>query len=215
MEIRERGQRVNIDNREGFLTYSMGFLLAMLLVTIALATIGDVRPLTTTHWNLTDAALGAGAAVVMMLCFGFVGSVRKQAEEILGPMLVLCKWHDFIILAILVGIVEELMFRGVLEQWVARFHPLVAMAAVNILFGLLHAVSWEYAIMAAALGGILSLLAQGPGDYNLLRPIVAHAVYDYIGFVWVAHEYRKHQASSRNLPGDGEHASEQEDENAN
>ena len=199
---------MNLHQREAFLTYTTLFLLVLLVITMGLAAWGDLRPLAHVAWTWRDLGIGVGCAILMISVFGFITPVRNEAEEILGPSLAACRWYDFIPLAILVGIIEELLFRGVLEPWAARLDPLGAMIAVNVLFGLLHAVSWSYAIVAAVLGGVLSLLAQGPGEYNLLRPIVAHAVYDYFGFLWIARSFRMaHPNWSAADSGDGADAS--------
>ncbi len=181
--------------REEFLIWAGGFLLGMLLLALLLAAAAGLTPLHDVHWSLRDAAIGAAAALVMLGAFGFIAPVRDQAEEILGPSLAACRWSDLLILAALVGIVEELLFRGVLEPWLARWHPLAAFIGVNALFGALHAVSLPYALVAGALGMILSALAHHPGDFNLLRPITAHAVYDYLGFLLIVRSTRAAQRS--------------------
>ena len=67
----------------------------------------------------------------------------------------------------------------------------------SVLFGLAHAASWTYLLYAATIGALLSWLTYGwPGlpfpaeAPNLLRPIIAHAVYDYIAFLWIVRDYR-------------------------
>lgn len=165
--------------------------MGLLALTMGLAWWSGIQPFRQITWSAWDFGIGVLAAVLMMSVFGLVGSVRKQAEEALGASLAACTWYDLALMAVLVGIIEELLFRGVLEPWIARWNPLAAFLLVNILFGLLHAVSLAYGLVAAALGGILSLLTHSVGEFNLLRPIVAHAVYDYIGFLWIAASYRK------------------------
>lgn len=186
---------MNLHHRHDFLTYTAVFLLVLLGITMGLAAWGDVTPWQTIRFDFGDIGIGIMAALLMMAAFGLVSPVRDQAEEILGPSLAACRWYDLIPVAILVGFIEELLFRGVLEPWAARLSPWGAFIGVNVVFGLLHAVSWPYAIVAGLLGAILSLLARGPGEYNLLRPIVAHAVYDYIGFIWISLSYRRSRAA--------------------
>lgn len=182
---------MNFDHRRYFLNASGIFLLGLLLLSLLLAWIAGIKAFGGIHFNWKDTGIGLVAAALMLLVFGGVTPVRDQAEKILGGALSTCYWYDLLILAILVGFTEELLFRGVLEPWVARINPLFAMISVSIFFGLLHAVSVGYAVVATLLGLILSLLAYGPGEYNLLRPIIAHAAYDFAGFLWVAHRYRK------------------------
>ena len=202
---------MNIEDREGFLEYSALFLIGMLLGTILLAWLLDVHPILTVHWSGRDFGIGTLAAFAMMAAFGGVRSVRQQAEDVLGPLLAKCYWFDLIILAAFVGIIEELLFRGVLEQAIARYNPWLAIILVNLVFGILHAVSVQYAILAGLLGAILSILARQPGEYNLLRPIVAHGVYDYIGFIWIVSTYRRRQASLDDTASESKQSEEQGD----
>lgn len=182
---------VNLHRRDDFLTFTSLFLLGLLAITMFLAWLSGTQPIRQITWSAWDFSIGVIAALLMMAVFGLVVSVREQAEEALGASLAACTWYDLALMAVLVGIIEELMFRGVLEPWVARWNPVAAFILVNLFFGLLHAVSLAYAIVATALGGILSLLAHSVGEFNLLRPIVAHAVYDFLGFLWIATSYRK------------------------
>lgn len=185
---------MNPVRREDFLAFVGAYLAGLLLLTLGLAAVAGLSPLQLIHPALTDLAIGAAAAGIMVAAFGFLPPVRQQAEEILGPSLAVCRWYDFIPLAVLVGLIEELLFRGVLEPWLARdVSPRLAFWSVNLLFGLLHAVSVPYAVVAGLLGCLLSLLAHEPGEFNLFRPIVAHAVYDYIGFIWIAGSFRRQQ----------------------
>lgn len=182
---------MQLHRRDDFLTLTSLFLLGMLGITMGLCWVAGIQPLRMVTWSLTDVLIGAGAGLLMMAVFSLVKSVRDQAAEALGPSLAACRWYELVVLAILVGIIEELLFRGLLETWVARWDPWAALILVNLVFGLLHAVSVTYAVVATVLGCLLSLLAHGTGEFNLLRPIVAHAVYDYVGFVWIAVEHRR------------------------
>jgi membrane protease YdiL (CAAX protease family) len=185
-----RSGQVNLDTREDFLTFTGIFLFALLGVTVLLAHWADVPLTSQVNWSTRDFGIGAVAAVAMFFAFSWITSVREQAGDALGHSLAQCYWYDLAIMALLVGTIEEFMFRGLLEQWLARWNPLGAFLIANAIFGLLHAMSPQYAILAALLGCILSLLTWWVGDFNLLRPIVAHALYDFIGFTVIAAEYR-------------------------
>lgn len=182
---------MNLETREDFLSLTGLFLFSLLSVTVLLASWADVKLTSQVHWSLPDFGIGVLAAGVMFLGFSWMTSVRDQAGDALGKSLAQCRWYDLAIMAILVGIVEEFMFRGLLEQWLARWNPLGAFLIANLIFGLLHAISPLYAVLAATLGAVLSLLTWWVGDFNLLRPIVAHALYDYIGFMVIAAESRQ------------------------
>lgn len=179
--------------REQFLTKSGGFMLGLCCLSLFLAQWIGLTPLSSIHWSLRDLGIGVAGAGAMLATFSFLNTTWNDAERLLGASLATCRWYDLLILAVIVGIVEELLFRGVLEPWVARLHPLVAFFSVNLLFGMLHAVSVTYAVAATLLGCALSGLAHWPGEFNLLRPMVAHAVYDFVGFIWLASSYRQSQ----------------------
>jgi membrane protease YdiL (CAAX protease family) len=51
-------------------------------------------------------------------------------------------------------------------------------AATAVAFGLAHALTVTYAVLAALVGGYLGWLHLASG--NLLVPVLAHALYDFI-----------------------------------
>jgi hypothetical protein len=84
-----------------------------------------------------------------------------------------------VVLAIGAGVSEELLFRGVLQTWMAGFVPLVfAIMLSNILFGVLHMRTVLYAFIAGLVGVYLGILYAATG--NLLAPMSAHAFYDAV-----------------------------------
>lgn len=189
-------------SRIEFLNFSGIFLFGLLILTVFLSWLTSLPLASQVTWSLRDVGIGVAAACVMFLAFFWITPLRDQAGEAIGRSLAVCYWYDFIILAIIVGIVEEFLFRGFLEQWIGRWNPWAGFILANLFFGLLHAISPLYAIVAMLLGALLSWLAWGIGDYNLLRPIVAHAVYDCIGFVLIAREYREKLRSELEVPSD-------------
>lgn len=182
MEFRDRASFLNL---AGIL--QGGIVLAAL----ALGALVDIAALSSIRLDGTDALLGAVAILPMLGAFWLARPLRKLVVEALGPALALCTWYDLVLLAALAGFGEELLFRGTLQPWIGRLHPAAGLIGVNVLFGLLHALTPAYAMMAALFGLYLSWLAAGPGEPNLLRPIVAHALYDYLAFVLVVREYRR------------------------
>ncbi len=88
--------------------------------------------------------------------------------------------------AVLAGLGEELLFRGVIQQALSdAWSPAPAILAASLLFGLAHAVSMPYFLFACLIGLYLGGLYHFSG--NLLVPILVHSLYD-----WVAiHYYRR------------------------
>src|SRR5262249_54526611 len=56
--------------------------------------------------------------------------------------------------------------------------PWLGLAAASVLFGLLHAVTPTYAVLATLMGGYLGGLWMATG--NILAPIIVHALYDFV-----------------------------------
>lgn len=83
------------------------------------------------------------------------------------------------IVALLAGLGEELLFRGVLQSWLAT-HLAVEWAIVLSagVFGLAHYVNRLYFVIATAMGVYLGVLYHWTG--NLLTVCLVHAFYDWI-----------------------------------
>lgn len=107
--------------------------------------------------------------------------IQEFVQEQLAPTLSCCQVWELVLLAAFAGIGEEVLFRGVLQ-------PRTGWLIATLLFGLAHPISVTYFIVASFLGGVLGMLQQYGG--NLWAPIIAHAVYDYIGFNLIIREFR-------------------------
>ncbi len=62
--------------------------------------------------------------------------------------------------------------------------------ASSILFGLVHAITPLYAILATAVSIYLGLFLDYGGERNLLTPIVIHSAYDFLAFLVIMKAYR-------------------------
>ena len=113
------------------------------------------------------------------------GPVRRLValvEERLSPHLANASMGGIVALAMFAGIGEELLFRGVIQVWLAdRVPSWVAVAGASMLFGLGHYLSASYAVLASLIGAYLGILFLLSG--NLLAPMLAHAAYDVVALV--------------------------------
>jgi len=83
------------------------------------------------------------------------------------------------LVAALAGVGEEALFRGVVQTALLdRLPAWAAVAATAALFGLAHFLSLTYALLASLVGAYLGWLHLATG--NLLAPILAHALYDFV-----------------------------------
>ncbi len=83
------------------------------------------------------------------------------------------------LMAVCAGVSEELLFRGLLQTWIAGFAPVAAAIVLsNVVFGLLHMRTILYAVIAGLVGVYLGILFAVTD--NLLAPIAAHILYDAV-----------------------------------
>lgn len=115
--------------------------------------------------------------------------IREILEARLLP--VLSGWTNLQLLAIslLAGTAEEGLFRGALQ---AGLEPGLGAAGgllvASGLFGLGHAVSRGYAVLAAGMGVVLGLELQLTG--SLATPIITHTLYDFLALLYLLRRHR-------------------------
>ena len=199
----------DINERGPFLNLAGLFEGGLALLALGIGWALDVNPLTTLAWDWWAAAWGAAGAVpifaLFLLTYRFpVAGLRRIKEflvETLGPPLVACRWFDLVLLALLAGFAEEILFRGLIQSWMERWGTATALVASNVLFGLAHCITLTYAVAAGAIGLYLGWLFGTGEDRNLLAPILAHALYDLAAFFVVARTYRnRHDGKGTDEP---------------
>ena len=88
-----------------------------------------------------------------------------------------------ILLGAVAGWGEEWLFRGVFQTALSeRFSSEIALTISGIVFGLLHAVTPVYALLAGAASVFFGYLYNV--SENLLVPMICHAVYDVGALMW-------------------------------
>lgn len=159
----------------------------------------DCPATATLSWSLEDFGLGLLATVPMLVMLAICVLSRSEAmqkirafqRDAIGHLLDECRWYDIVLLALLAGVCEEVLFRGFLYLWLARFNSVIAVLISNLAFGAAHAATQLYFILAAFLGLYLTALIAVDPTPNLLIPITAHSVYDIAAFVVVLRDYRR------------------------
>jgi membrane protease YdiL (CAAX protease family) len=149
-------------------------------------------PLRTFDWSARAALLGVAATLPLVLLFfalvrwpvGPLAGIKRFTEEVICPVLSPCTVVDLVGIAALAGLGEEMVFRGVLQP--ALGHQIGkwgALASASVLFGLAHAVSVTYAVLATLMGAYLGALWMYSG--NLLVPVVVHGLYDLVALLYL------------------------------
>ncbi len=188
---------------------------SLIVIAFVCGWLAEAQPLHSLQWQWDALVWGVVGTVPLFGLFllsyrfpiGPLFKIKRFLVEMLGPSLVACRWYDLVLLALLAGFSEELLFRGVLQPWFGQgkfgsSEFLIGLIGSNILFGLAHTVTPTYAILAALVGVYLGVLRQATGSPNLIAPMVTHGLYDYFAFLVVAHTYRSEQSieSHQELP---------------
>jgi membrane protease YdiL (CAAX protease family) len=173
----------------------------LLLAALAIGRLVGVHPFT--QFDFTAPALGLGMVATVPLLLGLRWSLHSRwptiarlvdfVQEHLRPLFLGCSMGQLVTLALLAGVAEEALFRGVIQpglsRWLSSGGGLIA---ASVLFGLVHFLTLSYAATATLVGLYLGTLVLVSG--NLLVPIVVHALYDLIALIVLIRLERRRDA---------------------
>jgi hypothetical protein len=168
----------------------------LVLVAIVLGWLLSVPPLRTFHFDARAAAIGVAATLPLLLLFWLcmtcpwkpLDTITRIIDETLVPLFRECGMFQLLVIAVLAGVGEEMLFRGVIQEAIAGEiggprGVWLGLFIASALFGLLHSITPTYAILAGLIGFYLGWLWLASG--NLLAPIMAHAAYDFVVLLYV------------------------------
>ncbi|TVQ38874.1 MAG: CPBP family intramembrane metalloprotease [Wenzhouxiangella sp.] len=169
------------------ITYILAFELGLGVLALVLALLFGLRP-----WLQFDLAIGywligglatlpmvAGLVLLSRVKAVWIDELQRFMREVVVPMFAGANWWMLMLVALAAGIGEELLFRGVIQTGLGeRIGPGFGLIASALLFGLVHAMSRAYFIIATLAGLYLGLLFLWTG--NLLVVILVHFLYDWI-----------------------------------
>ncbi|MCK5192022.1 MAG: CPBP family intramembrane metalloprotease [Methylococcales bacterium] len=187
------------DTPENFFKTACYFEGSLILVAIVLGWIANIDPFENLHFSEDAVFYGLVGTLPLFIIFlamehmrhTSVKKIRQLLVETLGPSMHRYSWADLFVLAAIAGFSEEILFRGVIQPWMENSWGMAAgLIASNILFGLVHAVTPLYAVLAASVGIYLGLFLDYGGERNLLTPIVIHGAYDFLAFLVIMKTYR-------------------------
>jgi CAAX protease family protein len=186
-------------SRGEFMSLATTFQGGLALLALGLARLTGINLIEQLHFTVTAVAWGIGATVPMLALFavtyrfpvGPLGTIKRFLHEALGPPLAQCRWYDLVFVALLAGCSEELLFRGVLQSWIGRWGALEGLVASSIIFGLAHAITPTYAVLAGLLGIYLGIVFTITGEANLVPATLCHVLYDLVAFFVVRREARQ------------------------
>jgi membrane protease YdiL (CAAX protease family) len=143
-------------------------------------------------WNALDAGWGVAATVPMFLAFLVINylplpplaRIRRFFDEVLRPLFQPCSLLELALIALLAGVGEEMLFRAVIQGALdGCLGPWWGLVLASLIFGLLHAITLTYVVLAFLLGLYLGWVWLADG--NLLVVIIAHALYDFCVLVYL------------------------------
>jgi hypothetical protein len=121
--------------------------------------------------------------------------LRQQVEWLVAEMFPSSSFGQFALVALLAGVGEELLFRGVIQsissQWTT---PLAGLIITSLLFGAAHALTKLYFFLATAIGLCFGALVMQYND--LVAPMVAHSLYDFFALSYLGRRVRLGRSSS-------------------
>ena len=188
----------------GFLNFTGLFTGSMAFIAVILGAIFSVDVMENLHWTRSAVLWGVVATLPMFLLLTITANVHWEPFErinemmldTLGVHLAKAQWWELLLIAGLAGVCEELLFRGFLQVWLEGYVGITAAILISgLAFGYAHYVSKLYLIITTAIGIYFSWLFDATGQRNLVVPIVAHGVYDFIAFYVVIYEYRQREKS--------------------
>jgi membrane protease YdiL (CAAX protease family) len=130
----------------------------------------------------------AGVLILIRVPLPPLKELVRVVDDLLVPLFRDCRLVELALISALAGLGEEMLFRGVVQETIA--HGIggtpgtwIGIAAAGLMFGLLHPITTSYAVLAGLMGVYLGWLFAATG--NLLVPIVAHGVYDFVALVYL------------------------------
>ena len=187
------------DSKDFFKT-ACYFESSLILVAIIIGWLTDVNPFLDLYFSelaifygiLGTLPLFLLFLVTEQLSFKSVQDIRKLLLETLGSSFCHYHWADLFVLAAIAGIAEEILFRGALQPWLEQSIGMnTGLIVTSIIFGLVHAVTPLYALLACLISIYLGLSLDYGGSRNLLTPIIIHALYDFLAFIVLMRTYKK------------------------
>jgi uncharacterized protein len=184
---------------DNFFKKACSFEASLIVVAVFLGWIAGIDPFANLYFSETAIAygvMGTGPLLLLLLSLeqmrgNALVKIKNLLLDTLGPGLHRYHWTDLFMLAAIAGISEEILFRGVIQPWMEdAWGMTIGLLGSNIVFGLVHAVTPLYALLAALVGIYLGLALDYGGERNLLTPVVIHSLYDFLAFIVLMRAYR-------------------------
>jgi membrane protease YdiL (CAAX protease family) len=162
----------------------------LILLALLLGWLFDKNALSRLRLDLAGVGWGLAAALPMLAAFfvmrrwpvGPLAGLKKFSDDLIRPMMRPLTTVDLLGISCLAGLGEEMLFRGVAQDFFAGYLSRGwAVAAASLMFGVVHAITPTYFVLASLAGAYLGWVYALTGD--IAAPIVAHAAYDFVALL--------------------------------
>jgi len=144
----------------------------------------EITPTAITRGLLASLPMLAMLVVLTHSKWPPVVELQRHVEMLVREVFARSRWFELALVCFAAGLGEELLFRGALQPWIGQWAPpAAAVVVVSLLFGLAHAMSLTYFVAATLIGLYFGWLTLAFDD--LVAPIVAHALYDFVAILYV------------------------------
>jgi len=166
-------------------------------------------PLFDVHtWNWKGLAVGLSSTLPLISMFFWLlqsqwepcQNIRRIMDVVIRPMFQEFTILQLLVISLVAGISEEILFRGVIQGGAQTSMGAPAAIVLSaVLFGACHALTPFYFVLATFMGVYMSVVWMATGQ--LLAPIITHAVYDFLVLVWYLHYSNQRKVSALRKDG--------------
>ena len=132
------------------------------------------------HGALFGSFLFVGLFALLKILTPYVLSLQIIAKQLHG-LFANFSWPMIIIISLLAGVGEEMLFRALIQNYLIYLTNNVwGITLGALIFGVLHYLNHTYALIASVMGGVFGYIYFVTQD--LLLVITLHGVYDFFAF---------------------------------
>lgn len=170
--------------------YALAFELVLGVLGVLGGALTGVPALADFRWDPRAPVLGLALTLPLLAWFALswrserpaLREIRATLELLLPRLLGGLGWPGLLALSLAAGLGEEILFRGFVQGSLERATgAMVGLIAASVVFGLAHAITRTYALVAALMALYLGAAWRLGG--NLLVPITIHTAYDAV-VIW-------------------------------
>ncbi len=188
-------------------TLALLFEGGLVLIAIAVGWLLGVPALADVRFDTDSVAQGVAATLPMLLLLSPLArrhhGLERLRDDVTRQILPLFKnasLPQLALLSALAGLGEEALFRGVLQTWLAQhLGDAGGLVLASIVFGLAHFINRSYALLATLIGLYLGWLYLTSG--NLLLPVIAHGLYDFVALIVLLNDGKRRVSQSHTRSG--------------